>query len=239
MATKTQSSTRMSKISLKMALENKKEDNKQKRADQRAKLQMQELKNESMRISAEYECEIAEIRFSETLAECDKEKEIARINAEKEEKISEINAKVQIAEMEYRKCIAEIFGRCFNSSFEILEKEQTKRLQLFFEFFQKESEKFLMEYNNDISTNKELLEFYTQKAMTSKGKLKLIYINKMNEFKKDLRASQNQKNDYMRSYDKRMIEKLKSACEITRINTPNLLQLISESKKELLLLDAE
>ena len=242
MSETTKTINRKPKLSPKMALENKKEDNKQKRADQAAKIRMQELKNESMRISAEYDYKIAKIRLSETIAECDKEKEIARINAEKEEKISAINAKVQVAEMEYRKCIAEIFEKCFDryaGSIEVLEKEQTKRLQLILKFFKEESEKFLIEYNNDISINKELLQFYTQEAMTAKGKLKLICINKMNELKKDLRASQNQKNDYIRSYDKRMIEKLQAAYEITKVNTPNLQQLISDSKNDLLLLDSE
>ena len=73
-------------------------------------------------------------------------KEYLENNAEKEEKISAINAKVQIAEMEYRKYIADVFEKCIDryvASVEVLEKEQTKRLQLILKFFQEENEKFL------------------------------------------------------------------------------------------------
>lgn len=219
-------------------LENKKEDNKQKRADQKAKIKMQELKNEYARISGECEFKIAKVKLSISLAECDKEKEIAKMNAEKETKLSEINEKLQEAELEYRKYIAEIIERSINRYFENIEKEQTYRLKLILNFLQEESEKFLIEYNNDISTNKNLLEFYTNEAMSAKGKVQAYLFNKMDEFQDKLIESQNKKDDYIRSYDRNMIERLRAVCEIAKINTPNLQQLISDSKNNLLLLDS-
>lgn len=230
-----------SKTTCKQDLANKKENNKQKRADQRTKIEMQKLENEKARISAECEFKISKVKLSITLAECDKEKEIAKINAEKETKLSEINEKLQEVEFEYRKYIAKIVERCINKYSENvkdLEKEQTSRLELILDFFKEESEKFLIEYNNDISTNKKLLEFYTNEAMSSKGKLQAYLFNKMDEFQDKLIESQNKKDDYIRSYDKNMIEKLRAVYEITKINTPNLQQLISDSKNNLLLLDS-
>ena len=236
------STNRTPKLSPKMALANKREDNKKKRADQKYRLQMQELKNEEARISAEYDYKIAKIRLSETIAKCDKEKEIAKINAEKEEKISAINAKVQIAEMEYRKYIADVFEKCIDryvASVEVLEKEQTKRLQLILKFFQEENEKFLMEYNNDISKYQSLLEFYTNEARGAKGKVRVYLFDMMDQMQSKLIESQNQKGDYIRNYDKSMVERLKNAKEIAQANLPNLQQLISASKDDLLLLDSE
>lgn len=222
-------------------LENKKEDNKQKRADQKAKIKMQELKNEYARISGECEFKIAKVKLSISLAECDKEKELAKINAEKETKLSKINEKLQEAELEYRKYIAEIIERSINrysENIEKLEKEQTCRLTSILKFLKEESEKFLIEYNNDISTNKNLLEFYTNEAMSAKGKVQAYLFNKMDEFQDKLIESQNKKDDYIRSYDRNMIERLRAVYEITKINTPNLQQLISDSKNNLLLLDS-
>ena len=61
----------------------------------------------------------------------------------------------------------------------------------------------------------------------------------MDQMQSKLIESQNQKGDYIRNYDKSMVERLKNAKEIAQANLPNLQQLISASKDDLLLLDSE